>query len=516
AARLRSLSDDEILLDRLELCLRCAKQSIEFGDANTGELFYRQILALVPDHHAALAGLGKVALHTGHVADAVGLLRRACMIAPDQMDYRVSLAQALHAAGRLDDAFDVLRLSLQTDGQNKDLLGLAVVVASGLERNEEAANYCARLLRLEPDNKEARLHLARMQAVAGDFDQSEQNFQRVRALDPDDPVASFSLGCLALRREDLQNGWKGFARRFDAGLTRPQPMLDLPALAFTQETMPDLSAERIAVRPEPGLKDQILFSRWLTRLRRDCDFLVGELDPRLIPLIDQTQARLSLFPAGSLQVEEVRDLDITSQISLGDLGGRYGRDITSLGAPVPYLRFDQAKAVMMRQQYLNALGASRLIGLCWRGGTMSIPLAEWLPVLHTQDFGFVALQAGPAHQELHDVFDSIGKTAVRDPAIDPQTNLRGFAAQIAAMDLVISVDEVPAHLAGALGVPTLCLLPKVADWRWFDEGRQDSPWYPTMRLYRQPTDGAWLPIMAAISTELDVLVAGDRQEGRDE
>jgi tetratricopeptide (TPR) repeat protein len=516
AARLRSLSEADILAERLRFCLRCAQQSIEFGDINTGELFYRQILALVPDHHPALAGLGNVALRAGHAADAVGLLRRACMLAPDQMRYRVDLARALHAARRLADAADVLRLSLQTDGQNKDLLELSILVSADLERHEDTANYCARLLRLEPENKGARLHLARMQAVAGDFDLAELNFQRVSAADADDPVAAFSLGCLALRREELGSGWKGYSRRFDAGLARPQPVLDLPALPIAPDAAPDLSAERIAVRPEPGLKDQILFARWLTRLRRDCDFLVGELDPRLIPLIDQTEARLSLFPAGSLQVEEVRDLDITSQLYLGDLGARYGLDIAALGTTVPYLRFDQAKAVAMRQQYLGALGTPRLIGLCWRGAAMSIPLAEWLPVLRTSGFGFVALQAGPAHQELHEVFDGIGKTAVRDPAIDPQTNLRGFAAQIAAVDLVISIDEVPAHLAGALGVPTLCLLPNVADWRWFGAERHDSPWYPTMRLYRQPADGAWQPVMTAIAEELDVLLAGDRQEGRHE
>lgn len=144
---------------------------------------------------------------------------------------------------------------------------------------------------------------------------------------------------------------------------------------------------------------------------------------------------------------------------------------------------------------------------------MSIPLAEWLPILRSEDFGFVALQAGPAHQELHEVFDGLGKSAIRDSAIDPQTNLRGFAAQIAAVDMVISIDEVPAHLAGALGIPTLCILPKVADWHWFGEERHDSPWYPTMRLYRQPADGTWSSVMMTMAQELELLAARQRAGG---
>ena len=133
---------------------------------------------------------------------------------------------------------------------------------------------------------------------------------------------------------------------------------------------------------------------------------------------------------------------------------------------------------------------------------MAIPLEEWSPILQLREFGFVSLRAGPVQRELQDVFDGLSRSAIRDPSIDPQTNLRGFATQVAAVDLVISIDEVPAHLAGALGVPTICLLPRVADWRWFGVGRTDSPWYPTMQLYRQAADGHWSGIMSAIAGDL--------------
>lgn len=300
----------------------------------------------------------------------------------------------------------------------------------------------------------------------------------------------------------MKTGWAGYAHRFEAGLASPKPELPLPPMQHIWDQPDELLKARIAVRPEPGLKSQILFARWLSSLRRDTNFVTAELDPRLIPLIDQTAIRLSLFPAGSLQTEEAEDLNLSAQICLGDLGARYGLDIDRLGANGPYLRVDQDKVAAVRREYLAALGVTRLIGLCWRGGDMAIPLQEWSPILKLSEFGFVSLQAGPAQRELQDVFDSLSRSAIRDPSVDPQTNLRGFATQIAAVDAVISIDEVPAHLAGALGVPTICLLPRIADWRWFGAERTDSPWYPTMQLYRQGTDGNWSDMMSTIADDL--------------
>ncbi|HEX9448983.1 MAG TPA: glycosyltransferase family 9 protein, partial [Dongiaceae bacterium] len=242
-------------------------------------------------------------------------------------------------------------------------------------------------------------------------------------------------------------------------------------------------------------------------------FVTAELDPRLIHLVDQKLTRLSLYPTGSLTAEDADDLDLSAQIALGDLGARYGRDMRHLGDAVPYLQIDRQRANAFRHDYLQALRAERLIGICWRGGDMAIPLADWLPVLRTEGFGFISLQAGPAQQELHDVFNDLGMSAIRDPSIDPQSNLRGFAAQIAAVDLVISIDEVPAHLAGALGVPTICLIPHVADWRWFSAERTDSPWYPTMQLYRQSADGRWATTMQQIAADVQALADQSGKEG---
>ena len=512
ADRLKALSDESLIDAREALYIRCGMQSFTYGDLNTAENYFRLTLAQNPTHHPSIAGLGRIAVRTGHAQDALRLLRRATEAAPDIADYHRDLAAALHAGGRLEQAYAALRKSLQLDAADAKALTLGIEIARQLDQSEEAANFCARLLRLDSEHREARLHLAQLQASAGDFDVAATNFQRVLDIYPEDGAAAFSLGCLAFRDENMEAGWAGYAHRFEAGLPASKSELTLPPLQQIWDQPEELSKARVAVRPEPGLKDQILFARWLPSLRRETNFVTAELDPRLIPLIDQTAIRLSLFPTGSLQAEEAVDLDLSTQITLADLGGKYGLDIAQLGASGPYLRVNPDNVATLRRDYLSALGARRLVGLCWRGSDMAIPLKEWLPILQLEEFGFVSLQAGPAQQELHEVFDSLSRSAIRDPSIDPQTNLRGFATQMAAVDLVISIDEVPVHLAGALGIPTICLLPEVADWRWFGAERTDSPWYPTMRLYRQTTDSTWSDVMSAIAVDLRERIAQNGQE----
>jgi tetratricopeptide (TPR) repeat protein len=514
AARLRDYSLTQLDDDRRALYLRCAEQAFEYGGYNTAELYFRQILADAPDDHPSLAGLGRIAIKTGHIEDAIGLLRRAVECDPNNVLYNRALVRALTIGGRHEQAFAVIRRLLQIESSDIEGLTLGIEILRHLGNTDEAANYCARLLRVDPENVDARFHLAQLQAGAGDFEVSEGNFERVLEKQPDNAAVQFALGCLALRRGNLTDGWAGFARRHQAGLLPPLSDIGLQSLLPDLNQPEILQHARIAVRPEPGLKDQLLFARWLAPLRQDTAFVAAELDPRLIPLIDQKAARVSLYPTGSLTTEDMRDLELTGEIALGDLGALYGTNEGQLTAGVPYLQFDQARAQQFRAAYLAALQVKQLIGICWRGGEMAIPLSKWLPILETAGFGFIALQAGPVHDEIHGTFNDLGKSAIRDPSIDPQTNLRGFAAQVAAVDLVISVDEVPAYLAGALGVPTITLLPTVADWRWFGQERHDSPWFPTMQLYRQPVHGGWTEIMEAIAGDLDSLAR--RSEKRSE
>ncbi|TXH38468.1 MAG: tetratricopeptide repeat protein [Rhodospirillaceae bacterium] len=511
ASRLAGYDDEMFCQLRQAQYLRSAEQAKAFGGKYDAEQYYRAILVESPGQAAALAGLGVIALETKHNKDAISLLGRAVAIDAKQVSYWRDYIKALLGERRVEEAAKALREAMSLDSRNQEILLLGIEIYQALGLPEEVGNYCARLLRLDPDHRQARLYLAALQAANGDFDTSETNYEKVLRAQPDDPMAAYALGCLALRRGDYVAGWKGYRHRFAAGISRVGA--DLRQLDLTDGIFNGMSLceQRLAVRPEASLRDQIMFSRWLKVAKREADFIAAEMDPRLIPLLSSSMPGISLFPSGSFSEEDAAGLDLTGQIALADLGGRYGTNPEAFGEAVPYMHFDLTRAAALRQDYRAALSCDRLIGLCWRGGDLAIPLALWRPILRMAGYGFVSLQPGPAHQELHEVFDSLDMQAVRDPSIDPQSNLRSYATQLAAMDLVIAIDDVTAHLAAALGVTTACLLPRVADWRWLSTEHRETPWYPSMRLYRQTDENDWAATMCNLAQDMEEMI--ERSKG---
>jgi ADP-heptose:LPS heptosyltransferase len=153
------------------------------------------------------------------------------------------------------------------------------------------------------------------------------------------------------------------------------------------------------------------------------------------------------------------------------------------------------------------------VGVSWRTANpasswqRNADLALWHRVLAQKGVRFVCLQYGDCAPTLKNIHETIGVEIYQDPEVDPITDLDGFAAQVAAMDLVISIDNSTVHLAGALGKPVWTLLPYAPDWRWM-LGRQDSPWYPSMRLFRQAAPGNWESMFDEVAGELRELLTG--------
>jgi hypothetical protein len=162
---------------------------------------------------------------------------------------------------------------------------------------------------------------------------------------------------------------------------------------------------------------------------------------------------------------------------------------------------------MFRTRYRQKFGDRLIVGISWMGGTgavrnvRSIPLVGWSPILRQPGAAFVNLQYGDCMAELAAVKAALGADVFHDPTVDPLKDLDSFAAQTAAMDLVISIDNSTVHMAGALDVPVWVMLPAVPDWRWL-LGRSDSPWYSSIRLFRQSKRGEWSDVLAAVGRQL--------------
>jgi ADP-heptose:LPS heptosyltransferase len=183
-----------------------------------------------------------------------------------------------------------------------------------------------------------------------------------------------------------------------------------------------------------------------------------------------------------------------------------------------YLVADAEKRARFRSRYAHPTG-TLLIGLTWHtnnrktGRQRSIDLSLLAPLFERSDIRWISLQYGD-HDALRNQAAEAHATILIDRSVNQFSDIDLFAAQVAAMDLVITIDNSTAHLAGALGVPTWVLLPFVPDWRWL-LSRTDSPWYPTLRLFRQPQRGDWQSVVQTVSSALSTAVGEERERWRE-
>ena len=259
-------------------------------------------------------------------------------------------------------------------------------------------------------------------------------------------------------------------------------------------TPPD--GRRLLVRCYHGLGDTIQFVRFAPELRRRGAEVTFWAQPALLPLLATAPGVDRLLPLHDGVPDVAYDMDV----EVMELAHVVRAAPETVGRHVPYLRADPAP--VPRDGRLA-------VGLAWDCGDWlrerrAVPFPLLAPLAAVEGVRLHVLQRGPglAQAATHPAFDcAVGSDDVLQTA-----------RVMRALDLVISVDTMPAHLASALGVPVWTLVPHDPDWRWM-EGREDSPWYPTMRLFRQPSPGAWEPVIARVAGELARLVRG-RRAGR--
>jgi hypothetical protein len=254
-----------------------------------------------------------------------------------------------------------------------------------------------------------------------------------------------------------------------------------------------LAGKRVLVRCYHGLGDTVQFIRYAPLIKEIAEEVIVWVQPALLPLLRTMRGIDRLLPLhdGSPDVEY--DVDVESM----ELPHIFRTTVATIPAEIPYLHI--TPAALPRHRCVA-------IGLVWAAGAWdharrSLPFSLLAPLAMVPGVELHILQRGPALDQYQ---HGVGILSGSDDVV-------AAARIIRALDLVISVDTMPAHLAGALGVPVWMLLDALADWRWM-EGREDSPWYPTMRLFRQDTPGAWESIIARVVAELTRFSTAVREE----
>ena len=430
-----------------------------YGDA--GDLS-RRVLIQHPEEPEALAILGAViAFHEGQTEQGILLLEQACGLQPGMAHWQSNLAGLYRKQGRMAEA---------------------MAMAQGV-------------VALSPGQAVYHLNLARIQLDLDNEDAAQAGVFQALACDRDHVESHLLLGEMLLRRGEMRAGWREME-----WLDRTNSWFRaVPKMAIPKWSGMRLARGRLLLIADQGFGDVIQFSRFIATAAELCHEVIVICDPALVAVL----ARVRGVTRCVSQWEALPAL--TAWTRLSRLPWLFGTDQHTIPAPDGHVRTDAARVEVWRTRFSGWAAGKRLrIGLAWAGNPghpndhrRSIPLQALAPLLALPDACFVALQRmiPEGDQAFMDTTSNL---------LDISADLTDFgetAAAIAGLDLVISVDSAVAHLAGALGKEAWVLLPEPSDWRWMRQ-RADTPWYPSLRLFRQPASGAWLPVIRAVRGRL--------------
>lgn len=339
----------------------------------------------------------------------------------------------------------------------------------------------------------------------GDHVRAAPLFRQAIDLDPNHSGYRFNLGLSLLTLGDLEEGWDLYehGRR----LHRADPLRRYNAPEWQGEPV---AGKTLYLWEEQGVGDTLLYGAMIADLLARGARCILECDPRLAPLFRRSFPGLDVAPTGPFADMALGGRRFDFHAPLGSIGRFLRPILAAFPPPRPFLKADPEKVARFHAQ-LASLGPEPKIGISWRSASASyseksIPLTEWGSILSAPNRRFVALQYGDCQAELAEAAARFGTHVFEPPGLDRFRDLDGLAALVQACDAVVTVSNVTANIAGALGRPTLLLLGPATLWYWFQD-REDSPWYANMRLLRAAQAGSWGPVLTRAADRLGSVLA---------
>jgi len=476
------------------------------GQVRQAEQIYQQILQINPQDAEALHLLGVVALQAKKYEVAVELITQATKVDPKQSSFFNNLGIALIKQRKLEEAVQACQQAIKLqpdDAETHYNLGIAL---QKQERLEQALTAYQEAIKMQPDNAEIYNNLGVILWKQGKLEKSIQSYQKAIGIQPDYAESHNNLGQTLLLKGNLNQGWKEYEWRWQC------KDFYLETRYFPQVWWDgsDLNGKLILVWAEQGVGDQIMFASMFDDLLRTKANIITDCDIRLIPLFERAFPKIQFCPRENPPVQQLFDIDIDYQIPIGSLGRWLrSRQNDFKIKNQSYLKACPEKTSKLKTKYKKLADDKLLIGISWKSGNQnfgkakSSPLEYWTSILSKQDCFFINLQYGDVRQEIEEYTSNKSNISIYlDDEIDPLKNLDDFAAQVSTLDLVISTSNATVHMAGALGKKVWNLLRYMPSWRWM-LNRQDTPWYPSMRLFRQNKIRNWLGVFEAVEQSLD-------------
>ena len=469
----------------------------DLGRSEEALASYDRAIDVKPDYAEAFNNRSVVLCGLGRHEEALASCDRALGIRPDYAEAVRNRGAVLHALSRYEQALACFERAFVIQPDFTGALGIGNALQA-LNRHEEALASYDKALSIRPDYAEALNNRGNVLQALNRHQEALENYARAIALRPNDAEAHWNEGLTRLAMGDYERGWEQYEWRWrHRKLTLPERCDDKSSWLGTR----DIAGKTLLLYPEQGFGDAIQFIRYAP--------LVAALGARVIVACHVALRKLFETVEGvqAVVTPEQPPPAFDRHAALMSLPLAFSTRLNTIPARIPYLSAELAQVENWRGR-LAPYHDRLKVGLAWMGNpqfaaarTKSCPVERFVPLVELQDVVFVSLQKGDAASEI----TRLNQNGQR--VIDHAKELENFsdtAALISVLDLVITIDTAVAHLAGALGKPVWILLPYAADWRWL-LGREDSPWYPTARLFRQPQPAGWQSVIQRVRNDLDRL-----------
>ena len=455
----------------LKLALRYHRE----GNLDYAKYVYQHVLGIDPQNADALHLLGVSVYQSEQYDIAINLITQAIQIDSTKPLFFTNLGNAFQKQGKLEKSVQAYQKAIQIQPGYAEAyfnLGNSLREQGELEQSTQALQ---KAVQIQPDYAEAYFNLGNSLREQGKLKESTQALQKAIQIQPDYADAHFNLAMLLLLQGQFVEGWEKYEWRWDSSLKSQKRNFKRPLWDGTS-----LSSKSILIYAEQGFGDSIQFARYID-LFPDTTTIIVACQPELKSLLKSIKRIDTLVTKG----EDIPNFDFHAPIV--SLPHIFGTVLETIPAKIPYLYPDKNPDF----SFLSDDERDLKVGIAWAGSpthindrNRSISLNNFKCLLDIKGCEFFSLQVGEHHRDIK----QCGYSRIIKDLGKQFTNFHHTASVILQLDLVISVDTAVVHLAGALGKPVWTLLPFIPDWRWM-LNRLDSPWYPSMTLFRQRKRG---------------------------
>lgn len=449
---------------------------------NEAIICYKKALAINPDFLNAVFNLANALRLNKNLDEAINYYYKALELKPDFEGVYNNLGAVFNEKNEKEKAVICYKKAIEINPDFLDAYCNLASVLSDLGKVDEGLSFCHKAIEINPDYKEAYIKIGVILYYEKRFEEAENWYRKAIKLFPDNEEMLFNLGTILILHENLEEGWKNYDNRHFKSVNQKLKLKSFKQPLWSGESIQN---KAIYTYYEQGFGDSIQFARYLTILSKMGAKVLFKVQNPLVSLFKQN------FPDIEILDDSIKEetIDFNAFIPLLSLPGALKTTINSIPAKEKYLKADSEKVNYYKNNFFD--NGNFKVGIVWQGSATnkndknrSISLDFFSEFAKLENVSVYSLQKGAGEEQL-----------INSPLniVNLGSSFNDFsdtAAAIENLDLVITVDTAIAHLAGALGKPTWILIPFMPCWRWFLD-REDSPWYESVRLFRQQEPGNW-------------------------